>query len=199
MDQKRRDTSISKALTKLLRHEAIKEKLNIDANGYVDIKELLLHQRLKSFKTTREDLDRIVAESDKQRFSIDPEKDAICANQGHSIAAVDDLNLVPLLTLAEFAGPVFHGTYANKMPLIEAQGLSKMGRNHIHFTTQGAKSGIRPNCNVLIYLDVQKCLEAGMTFFRSANGVILSSGIDGMIPAQYFTHVECKKQPGIGS
>lgn len=192
MDPKRRDTSISKALSYLLRHGAVKERLDIDANGYVDIGQVLLHQRLKSLKTTRDDLIRIVAENDKQRFSIDAENDAICANQGHSIQTVDDLNLVPLATAEEFPGPIFHGTYAHKMPLIEAAGLSRMNRNHIHFTSDGAKSGIRRNCNVLIYIDVHKCLDAGMTFFRSANGVILSSGIDGVIPAHYFAHVERK-------
>ena len=64
----------------------LKKKLSIDDQGYVKISDVLSHQRLKSLKTTRDDINRIVQENDKKRFTI--KDDMICANQGHSLKAV---------------------------------------------------------------------------------------------------------------
>lgn len=76
-----------------------------------------------------------------------------------------------------------------------------MGRNHIHFATGPSLesvltvhnedtarvkstpddsrviSGMRRDAQVLIYIDVRKALKAGVPFWRSENGVILSEGI----------------------
>ncbi|RCK67746.1 tRNA 2'-phosphotransferase [Candida viswanathii] len=183
-DQARRDVLISKALSYLLRHGAVKEKLAIDDQGYVKISDILSHQRLKSFKTTREDLDRIVRDNDKKRFTI--KDDMICANQGHSLKTVNNDNLTPM-TLDELTTlKIYHGTYKNKLPTIKSSGgLSKMNRNHIHFTCEeyATGSGIRYNANVLVYVDAAKCTAAGIQFYKSLNNVILSPGdTNGKIP-----------------
>lgn len=108
---------------------------------------------------------------------------------------------------------------------IATQGLSKMGRNHIHLATglpsSGVKSGahvyeglsnvissflipflilgMRANSAVMIYLDVPKAMEGGITFFLSANGVVLSPGNDeGIIPPEYFGNVVIKGRTAEG-
>lgn len=196
----RRDVLISKALSYLLRHGAEKENLAIDNLGYVPIVQILQHQRLKSFKTTREDIERIVAENDKQRFSINAEEDTICANQGHSLSSVSGtLDLLTKAQLAEMA--IYHGTYKKKLPLILGSGgLSRMNRNHIHFTCEQYHtiSGIRNSANCLIYIDTDKCIdEYGLQFFKSANNVILCAGNEhGIIPVECFAKVvDLKGQP----
>lgn len=90
---------------------------------------------------------------------------------------------------------VIHGTYMKYWPQIKQIGLSRMRRVHIHFACSlpgdpNVKSGIRRDAEVFIYIDLQKALEAGLSFFKSSNGVILSPGdIDGLIKPSFFTRV----------
>ncbi|CAK9437753.1 uncharacterized protein LODBEIA_P21310 [Lodderomyces beijingensis] len=199
---KRRDVLISKALSYLLRHGAVKEKLDIDSSGYVPIAQILNHQRLKSFKTTREDLDRIVKENDKQRFAIDESGDLICANQGHSLSSVSQPPEFQLMTQQELSNlQVFHGTYIKKLAQIkQTGGLSRMKRNHIHLTCDEYKSisGVRVSADCLVYIDTDLCIAAGLKFYKSANDVILTPGdSEGLIKWEYVSKViELRKGKG---
>ncbi|KAK6200514.1 phosphotransferase KptA/Tpt1 [Scheffersomyces amazonensis] len=191
-DPKKRDVLISKALSYLLRHGAIKENLTISEDGYIKISDLLNHNRLKSNKTTYEDIQRIVIGNDKQRFTISEDGEYICANQGHSLKVISNNNLT-LFTQDNIPHEIYHGTYRNKLEaILISGGLSKMNRNHIHFTSTELSniSGIRQNANVLIYLDVEECLKNGIKFYRSLNDVILSEGNEnGIISSKYFAKV----------
>lgn len=52
-------------------------------------------------------------------------------------------------------------------------------------------AGMRQSCQIMIYIDLQKALEAGFEFFLSENGVVLSEGDGrGFIPPQFFKRVE---------
>lgn len=52
---------------------------------------------------------------------------------------------------------------------------------------------MQANSSVMIYLDIPKAMEGGITFFLSANGVVLSPGNDkGIIPPKYFGNVVIK-------
>lgn len=91
---------------------------------------------------------------------------------------------------------VIHGTYYKVWSLINEQGLKTMGRTHIHFAkglpgNQGVISGMRSNCQIIIYLDVQKCLDDGIVLELSDNGVLLTKGINdsGILPPDYFEKV----------
>ncbi|CUM64690.1 uncharacterized protein PRCAT00002299001 [Priceomyces carsonii] len=190
-DPSKRDVQISKALSYLLRHGAIKEKLNIDEEGYIKIQDILSHNRIKTHRVTVEDIHRIVRGNDKQRFSIVNRNgiEYICATQGHSIESVSEANLRSL-TREEMPREVFHGTYKAKLPSIMNEGLSRMGRNHIHFAScESNVSGIRKNCNVLIYLNIDDCFDKGITFYKSANGVVLTRGLNGILPSTLFDRV----------
>lgn len=189
----KREYLISKSLSYLLRHAAIKEKLPIDAQGWVPVSAVLRNNRLKSLRASQQDIERIVESNDKQRFKLKMEGDAtfICANQGHTLTQITpDLEL---LTVASMPKNVYHGTFVNKLPLIEKQGLKRMARNHIHMTSDAEWSvlGIRKSCTVLIYIDTTKCIDDGLEFWRSANGVILCAGdAKGYIPPKYFKRIE---------
>lgn len=74
-------------MSKLLRHDALKENLQISSDGYILVEELLQHRFLKD-KCSIEDIKRIVNKNDKQRFNLivnSSGKLIIKANQGHSI------------------------------------------------------------------------------------------------------------------
>ncbi|KAG7194274.1 uncharacterized protein KQ657_005001 [Scheffersomyces spartinae] len=194
----KRDVLISKQLSGILRHKATALNIAIDSKGYVLVDDLLKHGRLRSFKTTFEDIERIVKENAKQRFTME-KRDGdglyyICANQGHSITTVGDQELEFLTPETFPSKEVFHKTTFNTLDAIFASGgLSKMKRNHIHFKEAGNNSvaGVKEYSNTVIYVDVQKAMSDGIEFYRSKNDVILSKGVGetGILPTEYFTRI----------
>ncbi|OJK03139.1 hypothetical protein ASPACDRAFT_40460 [Aspergillus aculeatus ATCC 16872] len=144
----------------------------------------------------------------------DPTHYLIRATQGHSIKTVEAAGLLERLTptTSNLPSTVVHGTFHGAWPLIlESGGLRCMGRNQVHFATgperelvlarsqlplqqqqeegpvggQGQViSGMRRDAQVLIYIDLVKALQLGCPFWRSENGVILSEGIEGMVPLE---------------
>lgn len=79
--------------------------------------------------------------------------------------------------------------------VLERKGLSKMSRNHIHLAqtlaNKGSISGMRNNCDIFIYIDVDKAVAAGIKFYISENGVLLSEGNEaGFLPPDFFMRVE---------
>lgn len=200
----KRDIHISKALSYLLRHGAVKEKLPIDANGFVPLSIILQNNRLKSHKTTVEDVYRVVDSNEKKRFTLKVinDKESICANQGHSLKTVkqDEEILIPL-TEETFPERLIHGTTHSKLKLIlESGGLNRMNRNHIHFTAllenQGQEvSGLRSFSNVLIFLDLEKVKkDKSVKFFKSLNNVYLTEGDEnGVLSKEYFGKIVDRK------
>ena len=79
---------VARLLTKILRHDANKLKLNIQKNGYIDVNEIL---QLKGFEeATKETIDEIVKSDKKGRFDLLQEENQtlIRANQGHSLEGI---------------------------------------------------------------------------------------------------------------
>lgn len=231
MSQQKRDTALSRALSKVLRHQAPQLKLNMSSDGYVPV-DAILSLRDRNLNTYLEqDVFRVVETNEKQRFKLtkkkvlyknkkplsyrfvenDSEKDGdaeevlcIRANQGHSIPNIrceELLTEIPPEELKDLT--IIHGTNAEAWKQhISKQGLSRMKRNHIHFASglpgeSGVISGMRKNCEIYIYVDGASCSEDAITFYKSDNGVILSSGIDGMLPLRYIEKVVYAKSKKI--
>ncbi|KAH3683563.1 hypothetical protein WICPIJ_005459 [Wickerhamomyces pijperi] len=205
-DPAKRDILISKALSYLLRHGAVKERLPIDKNGFISISTILQNNRLKTHKTTVQDIHRIVETNEKKRFTIKVinDREHICANQGHSLKTVkqDDQILTPLTEDDSFPEQLIHGTTHAKLKLIlQSGGLSKMNRNHIHFTSilenQGVEvSGLRSFSTVLIFLDLEKIKRDKDTvkFYKSLNNVYLTGGdANGVLSKEYFGKIIDRK------
>ena len=52
-------------------------------------------------------------------------------------------------------------------------------------------AGMRKSSQILIFVDVQKALGAGVKFYLSANGVVLTEGDDqGFLRPEFFSRVE---------
>jgi 2'-phosphotransferase len=50
---------------------------------------------------------------------------------------------------------------------------------------------MRKSAQVLIYIDVRNALDAGISFFLSENGVVLTEGDEhGILSTEYFLRVE---------
>ncbi|KFY50641.1 hypothetical protein V496_09258, partial [Pseudogymnoascus sp. VKM F-4515 (FW-2607)] len=65
-----RDVQVSKALSKLLRHDAVKMGLELDDEGFAGVDEVLQWNRLKSLKVTFDDILTAVSDNSKQRFAL---------------------------------------------------------------------------------------------------------------------------------
>ncbi|KAF1918963.1 phosphotransferase KptA/Tpt1 [Ampelomyces quisqualis] len=152
--------------------------------------------------------------------SDDPSDYLIRANQGHSIKVDVEGLLTPITTEAgNVPETVVHGTDDSAWRLIlKSGGLRRMGRNHIHFASglpadfkslaidtasveekEAAPviSGMRKNSSVLIYIDIQEALDAGVKFYVSENGVILTEGNEeGFLSYEFFKRVESRKKDG---
>jgi 2'-phosphotransferase len=51
--------------------------------------------------------------------------------------------------------------------------------------------GMRQSADILIFIDVQKAIDAGFKFLLSSNGVVLTEGNDdGYLPTEFFQRVE---------
>jgi RNA:NAD 2'-phosphotransferase (TPT1/KptA family) len=119
-------------------------------------------------------------------------------SQGHSIKNLDETKILKPITNPNEFPLIVHGTYMKFWPSIKAEGLKTMTRNHIHFATgfpkdQSVISGMRMSCEVFIEIDLQTAIADGLKFFLSTNGVVLSSGRDGVIGVEYFKNVTDKK------
>lgn len=121
--------------------------------------------------------------------SIDPANFLIRANQGHTIKVEATNLLTPIKLPTSPDDPplpetVLHGTFFHFWPtIVSSGGLKPMGRNHVHFsrglpeTDEGVISGMRKDAELLIYVDIEAALRDGMEWWKSDNGVILTSGI----------------------
>src|SRR5262249_47032527 len=76
--------TISKFLSKHLRHTPEALGLVLQQGGWVDVDELLAASAKCGFPISYDELLDCVATNDKQRFSFDATGDLIRANQGHS-------------------------------------------------------------------------------------------------------------------
>ncbi|KAI9227367.1 MAG: phosphotransferase KptA/Tpt1 [Piptocephalis tieghemiana] len=190
---------LSRSLSYVLRHGATKESLVILPDGYVFLEALLKRPKFK--QVTLEDVQEVVNENGKQRFSMvyqrvgDQEGWWIRANQGHSLP-VPELELRTISSVEEAPSMVIHGTDLSFWPSIRRDGLKAMGRNHIHMASgmpghEGVISGMRSRCSLFIHLDISRVLQDGIPLYESANGVILSpgQGDSKAIPATYFSSV----------
>ncbi|GAA5885575.1 hypothetical protein JCM6882_007478 [Rhodosporidiobolus microsporus] len=195
------DTRWSKTLSYILRHGAAKEGLKLREDGFVRVEELMKRPKLKGCDLPT--LERIVRDNAKQRFSLRGEATGpngaeelwIRANQGHSVK-VEALELKPV-EKPEDVPVMVHGTYFRLWPAIEKEGLKVMTRNHIHCAVglagdEGVTSGMRNNCDLFIYLDVPLLLSDSIPLYTSTNNVVLTAGVDGVVPPKYFKKVQRK-------
>ncbi|KAL6869479.1 tRNA 2'-phosphotransferase [Amphichorda felina] len=210
-----REVVVSRALSRLLRHQAENAGIKLDSEGYAPLDRVLAYGPIRSLNVTLEDVQSVVANNDKQRYSLKPRDPAgapstnpadflIRANQGHSIKLESSSLLEPLTPEAgNIPSRVLHGTYFAFWPaIVAAGGLRPMGRNHVHCSAgtpeeDGVVSGMRRDAELLVEIDVARSIaEGGLAWWRSDNGVILTEGDaagGGMVSSRFFRLVTGRK------
>ncbi|KAF2160493.1 hypothetical protein M409DRAFT_29114 [Zasmidium cellare ATCC 36951] len=153
--------------------------------------------------------------------SNDPKDYLIRANQGHSLKVEEEGLLQPITEENLPATVVHGTTHSAWPLIVSSGGLKPMGRNHVHFasglpagftslvdsssstsssstnTTNANEvsapviSGMRKSSTVLVFLDVVRAMQAGIKFWVSDNGVVLTEGNEeGVVPLEFFRRVE---------
>lgn len=200
-----RETKISKLLSYYLRHAAAERNIPINSEGYVRVDTLLAQPDFKSENVNLALIQQVVANNSKQRFQTKTDNKGdlhIRATQGHSIAAVQAEGLLTPITVDDIPRypVVVHGTFRRFWENnIKETGLSRVGRNHVHFATgypsaDQVISGMRQACDVYIELDLTTALSDGMKVHVSANGVVLTDGFNGIVPPKYFKTVRLTEE-----
>jgi 2'-phosphotransferase len=213
-DLRRRQTRISKSMSRILRHKAVELGVPISEDGYVAIRALLAHLPPRTSAKDVHEAVRYDAAMSKGRFRVSDDGERVRANQGHSMAAVRADAVLTKLTDPARAGACVHGTTRKRLDhnikLVkdaarerteragdERIGLSRMGRNMVHFAKARpddpnaaacVQSGARSSSNVFVYCDVAAAMrDGGLDFYESSNGVILTSGNrHGVVPSRYL-------------
>lgn len=173
----------SKFLSLVLRHEPSRAGITLDDAGWADVGLLLEGMAKAGVAVTRSELARIVETSDKKRFALSGDGTRIRANQGHSVEV--ELGFEP----ATPPPILHHGTVAEVLHLIRADGLCKMSRHHVHMSADeetARRVGSRRGRPVVLRVDASRMHAAGHAFFVSANGVWLAEHV----PAAFIVFPE---------
>lgn len=176
---------ISKKMSYALRHNPEKYGIELDEEGYTDLKKFLRAMNaMHHFQPglTREDIRFVMDHLDKQRFEMTDTK--IRALYGHS---------VPALIRKEKADPpaiLYHGTAHRFLNEIMEEGLLPMSRQYVHLSVDvetarqvGARRDAHP---AILKVHAGEARDAGVEFFVGNSKVWLSEPI----PAIYLELLE---------
>jgi putative RNA 2'-phosphotransferase len=165
---------LSKTLSYWLRHEPEAGGVTLDAAGWAGVDDVLAALSRAGLHDRRDDLERVVAESDKQRFELSADGLSIRARQGHSLDV--DLDW-PETAPPEF---LFHGTVERFLGAILADGLKPMKRHHVHLSPDEATAravGARRGEPVILKVSARRMTDDGHVFRLSGNGVWLTDHV----------------------
>ncbi|CAM2139663.1 putative RNA 2'-phosphotransferase [Pararobbsia alpina] len=184
-------SAVSRLLSKILRHEPELVGVTLDPQGWVGIDELIraidraakaagASKRLRTLPPITKDLIyAVVAQSDKQRFSLSPDRMLIRAAQGHSVSV--DLGYVA----TEPPAVLYHGTARTNLASISREGLNPGSRHAVHLSIDVATAtrvGARHGAPVVLVVDAARMHADGFEFFCSENGVWLTAHV----PVKYL-------------
>ncbi len=138
--------SLSKYLSYILRHKPDEIGLQLDAQGWADIAELLAKSGAHGRRIESNALVNVVENSTKKRLVLSDDRTRIRALQGHSIPVELGLQPVPPPSV------LYHGTPLKYLSAILASGLQKQARHQVHLSSTvespgwSAVAAARPPC-----------------------------------------------------
>ena len=162
----------SKLLSFVLRHRPEEIGIELDPSGWVAVPALLEALAVNGHDISLAELEIVVKENDKQRFTI--KNGLIRANQGHSISI--SLGLEPR-TPPDY---LYHGTTTKFLAAILQTGLQKMRRHHVHLsldTATAQRVGMRHGEPTVLKVQSSAMHRNGQEFFLSDNGVWLTDSV----------------------
>lgn len=167
-------TNISRFMSLVLRHQPEKIGLDLDAQGWASVEELIEKMQKAGKNLNHTILEEVVTNNNKKRFAFNEDKSRIRASQGHTIEI--ELGYEP----KEPPEILYHGTAFKNIASILQKGILKGDRHHIHLSkdVETAMSvGTRHGKPILLIIKAQRMFNDGIPFFCSENGVWLTEYI----------------------
>lgn len=164
----------SRRLSYILRHCPESIGLELDDHGQGDVQKIL-----DALNITLKQLDAIVREDGKQRYSYNEDHTRIRANQGHSIPVNVDLTEVQPPDI------LYHGTATRFVPSILQEGILSMSRLYVHLSQDietAKKVGSRHGEPYVSTIDTKQMYEDGYKFYLSENNIYLTK----IIPTKFL-------------
>jgi putative RNA 2'-phosphotransferase len=175
------NNNISRILVKALRHDPKFLNITLNENGWVKVDDIIESIKFKiNVKFTKNDLDEIVKNNDKQRLAYNEDKTLIRASQGHS------LNIDLGYTEQTPPNTLYHGTAIKHLDSILTVGLDKRSRTHVHLSSNlftATSVGKRHGDVVVLVIDTKEMFKLGFKFYKSDNNVWLTDNI----PVDFIT------------
>lgn len=173
--------SLSKAMSKALRHKPERLGIELAPDGSVEVATLVnaLNDRGGwPRKVDESDVMQVVEHGTKKRFAV--EDGRIRALYGHSLA------LAIAYEQAEPPAVLYHGTSRGAEQSIREEGLLPMGRQLVHLSADvqtAVQVGRRHGGDVVVFrVDAARAAGNGVSFFRG-NG---STWLANRIPPDYL-------------
>ena len=177
------NVSLSKYLSRHLRHKPHEINLTIDKNGWANIDELIEKSRkYKGREITLEMIINVVKNNDKQRFKISDDGKKIRANQGHSFPVDLELDSITPPDI------LYHGTAKRFLSSIMEKGLLPMSRLYVHLSeTEDTALNVarRHGEPIVLTIDSGKMFKEGIEFYLSENKVWLTE----RVPSVYISRM----------
>jgi 2'-phosphotransferase len=179
---------ISKTLSYILRHGALKYNIDIDRYGYIKTDDIL---KLPQFRNvTLDDIFEIVYDDSRGRYTIKESLDTfyIKANHGHSIL-IPNSPVKEILNTNSYKILSYECTHQEWLLIKGDKGLRKKNIELKVPKNNYNRRNIRYNKSVVIYINLEKALEQGIKFKIYSNGKILTQGLNGFVSIDFFTKV----------
>lgn len=173
-------TKLSKFLALVLRHKPDTIGIILCSDGWTNIDTLIENANSHGVSITRENIENIVKDNDKKRYSISEDGKMIRAEQGHSVKTVD-MGYEPVQP-PEF---LYHGTSTENKDIILKNGIDKMSRQYVHLSDDietaqcVAKRHSKNTC--ILMIESGKMFGDGFVFHNSKNNVWLTNNV----PSEY--------------
>ena len=177
--------SLSKAMSKALRHRPDRIGITLAPDGSVDLSEFIdaLNRSGGWPRPVAEaDIMQVVEHGTKQRFAV--ENGRIRARYGHSVPLAIDYKR------AEPPAVLYHGTSEKNAQSIMTEGLLPMGRQVVHLSTDVETAlmvGRRHRGKtVILQVDAERAAQDGIRFYRGNSDTWLAD----RIPPAYMKRME---------
>ncbi|WP_145018440.1 RNA 2'-phosphotransferase [Paenibacillus sp. Y412MC10] len=178
----KQEESLSKFMSKILRHTPAQFGIQLDHEGYCHIQALIdgISTENKWAKISEADIVQVVENCPKKRYAM--VNGYIRANYGHSAGRLEYKVAVPPPVL-------YHGTNTKVSDKIMETGIKPMGRKYVHLS-EGLEfavlAGKRRGELVILEVDTAAARSDDVKFYAANNGVWLAD----FIPPQYLKAIE---------
>ena len=175
----KQEESLSKFMSKILRHTPEQFGVELDHEGFCHINDLIngIKSEIRWSQISELDIVQVVENCPKQRYEII--NGYIRANYGHSTDRLEYKESTPPPVL-------YHGTNTKVIDKILLEGIKPMGRKYVHLS-EGVEfaslAGKRRGELVILKVDTVEAVATNVKFYIANNGVWLAD----YVPPQYLS------------